>query len=59
MSVRKTSLVVVLGVLTLAAALVLSSGVLPAAAAPAKQATTPAPTLPRDDHGGRPRRGEG
>ncbi len=47
MSVRKTSLVVVLGVLTLAAALVLSSGVLPAAAAPAKQATTPAPTMPR------------
>ncbi len=42
MSVRKTSAVVVLGVLVLAAALVLSSGVLPAAAAPSKQAATPA-----------------
>lgn len=37
MSVRRTSLVVVLGVIALAAVLVLSSGVLPAAAAPAKQ----------------------
>ncbi len=45
MSVRRTSLVVVLGVLVLAAALVLSNGVLPAAAAPARQAgtATPAP----------------
>ena len=45
MSVRKTSLVVVLGVLVLAAAVVLSSGVLPANAAPAAQATTPAPAV--------------
>ena len=44
MSVRRTSLVVVLGVLALVAALVLSSGVLPAAAAPAKQAGTQAST---------------
>ncbi len=43
MSVRRTSLIVVLGVIALAAALVLSSGVLPAAAAPAKQAATQNP----------------
>jgi hypothetical protein len=47
MSVRKTSLVVVLGVLALAAVLVLSNGVLPAAAAPAKQVAASAPSLPR------------
>ena len=54
MSVRKTSLIVVLGVLVLAAAVVLSSGVLSANAAanaaPAAQAVTPAPAgqvLPR------------
>jgi uncharacterized protein len=43
MSVRKTSLFVVLGVLVLAAALVLSNGVLPAMAAPAKQVATQQP----------------
>jgi uncharacterized protein len=54
MSVRRTSVVVVLGVLALAAALVLSSGVLPAAASPvaapaAAQTGTQQPTtqLPR------------
>lgn len=50
MSVRRASFLAVFGVIALAAALVLSSGVLPAAAAPAKQAVTPAPagaTLPR------------
>ena len=43
MSFRKTSLIVVLSILALAAAVVLSSGVLPAHAAPAAQAVTPAP----------------
>jgi uncharacterized protein YggE len=47
MSVRKTSVLVVLAILALAAAVVLSSGVLPANAAanagPAAQAATPAP----------------
>lgn len=43
MSVRRTSLVVVFGILALAAALVLSNGVLPAAAAPAGQAGTATP----------------
>jgi uncharacterized protein YggE len=42
MSVRKTSVFVGLGVLALAAAVVLSSGVLPVNAAPAGQAATPA-----------------
>ena len=58
MSVRKTSLIVVLGVLVLAAAVVLSSGVLPANAAPAAQAPTPAPAgqvSSAHDYRGRPR----
>lgn len=40
MSIRKSSLMAVVGVVALVAALVLSSGVLPAAAAPGKQAAT-------------------
>jgi uncharacterized protein YggE len=43
MSVRKTSVLVVLGVFVLAAVLVLSGGALPALAAPAKQAGTQTP----------------